>query len=195
MPGLETLILEPDISDDLLPLTERLFTDMQVGAVALRNIVDPKTVAILIEEDGRGFSKLGEFQNIYSSLSRQINHGRGFTVDEIGSFTWGHPWHLSEINRTPMVRTWLHLRGEAHFWLSRDSDPSNGSGFWNEDTEVDKNGFAKPAVFIPNPGDALLFVDRGHPEITGTSTFHKVETPRSPKGERFSVACDTIFEL
>lgn len=192
MPNLETIIIEPSL-DAVPEALDALYSDLRVGGIGLRHIIEPATVSEVVYARGRGFSDLPVFRTLFASAARQFSAEQAFQVDESSDLISAHDWHLPQATHLPKIRMWLHLRAKAEFWLARAND-SASPGIGLSEEEVKQNAYAAPALFVPEPGDALLFIDKGWPDVTGTSTIHKVDVPdQDNPGNRMSIYCDTTF--
>jgi hypothetical protein len=196
MTSLETVILEPNSDADFLSDIDRLCADLQVGGVAIRGFLDNELLEQIIKDDGRGFSSNEAFTGLYNNIVGHLDYGRTqYDVFETGVFTHSHSWHILEPNNAPSIRTWLHVRGETELYVARAKN-FEPSGFGYDLNEVIAESVALPAVFVPEPGDVLCFIDSGCEGITGTSTFHKADVRpakfhRKPK--RISIAADVWY--
>ena len=176
MPKTETtlLSLKSDEIEQVGNLIPRLSTDLTVGGIAIRGLLDPDECERYIDNDFE-LQENPKLVNLFEKLAETITGSeRGYRATKIEKFIWGHPWHLAWHSETPSLRLWSHLRGSAAFWLARAKSPNVPTDYRIPTKEVRRNSFGYPTFFEANPGDGLLFVDRGSP-ATGTSTFHKVE--------------------
>jgi len=149
---------------------------MQVGAVMLRSCIDDDQIQQLVENGVEQFPRMDSFRYLFAQFARQIKGtDDGYVAGRPSGFIFSHAWHLGEVQDRPIVRVWLQ-RDKAEFSLSRASTPQVSPGYGMSPQEVIDESFAAPATVRPEPGDALVFVDRGAPEFTGTSTFHRVDT-------------------
>ncbi len=175
MPAAETILRRPKNEDYIADAVHHLCTDLQIGGVILSHELE-----ITRSED--------LFDLLAKGIPGEYTPPR---VDNIQYFENEIGWHVATVSTFPALRMWYHVRGNARFSVAR-ALPGQRSGFFVYGIEeVVSNSFASPAIFIPAPGDMLVFVDHGMPEVTGTSSFHRVDVMHgSGQEKRLSITRD-----
>lgn len=186
----ETDKLYPATLGELPDALQTLWAGKNAGCIVLREFFDTATVEALLPEEGLGFSNDHRVQTLGGIVVQELGSSlESRKITELGALIFGHPWHLAqEEAERPSMRLWVHLRDYVRFWVAC-SDGSLGHEYDISVGHVRRHATTEPSFVDPEPGDAILFVDRGLPSVTGYSTFHCVEIEPGSNTRR-SIACD-----
>ena len=176
MEKLETKLITSNGIDQFPSELHRLFTDLRVGGIILKSVMSAEDCGTEIVTQDRRTAESRSFRPYIDSIREALQISGKVDVQHMGYFVHEHDWHLTPEQTVPSVRFWTHLRGVADLMISR-SLLGTRPGYGMSDQAVTQESVFLPTVFRPEPLDALLFVDGGVGDVTGTSSFHRVSVP------------------
>lgn len=160
MAGERTLLIKPSGLDQIPSAVTELCSDLQVGGI----VVGSEIARQLFFE---------QFEHLAAGIPIKTPTVKRVSV--AGTFDTDLSWHLARQSEAPTLRIWQHHKGSIYFLISRALPEHDFSGYFYKEVSVISCSYATPAEFKPEPGEALVFVDKGCWPVTGTGSIHRTE--------------------